>query len=67
MRNSLFGRGKASFTAQETPFRAAKHTVRRLQRDFSALPYGVFRLPERCILRHGSMTDAYPPARNTMS
>ena len=63
----LLRRGKAAVTAQETPFRAAKHTVRRLRRDFSALPYGMFRLPERCILRHGNMTDAYPPARNTTS
>ena len=63
----LLRRGKSAVTAQETPFRAAKHTVRRLRRDFSALPYGMSHLPERCILRHGNMTDAYPPARNTTS
>ena len=63
----LLRRGKGTVTAQETPFRAAKHTVRRPQRGFSALPYGMSRLPERCLLRYGSMTDAYPPARNTTS
>ena len=63
----LLRRGKAAVTAQETPFRAAKHTVRRLRRGFSALPYGMSRLPEQCLLRYGSMTDAYPPAQDTMS